>query len=206
MTQASLLETDFPPVAPYLSETQQSVYDWTVEVFGKVASPVATLIRAQEELVELLTAIVNEHSDGNIAEEAADVMILLYRYAGAQGIKLTWDTEWVSDSVMVSAAAANSILARLIAGSTQLAAPGSTRPAITKQQSESDLHWVASHMARVCNFLHRDIYAEIERKMQVNRLRQWSVNKSGNGYHIGEDAAEALVFMRERGPFGNLAA
>lgn len=72
-------------------ETSQSIALWGSETFGDAASVKAYAIRAQEELTELIEAIENGEPDKDIAQEAADVTILLHRLTGTLGLDL-YDT------------------------------------------------------------------------------------------------------------------
>lgn len=189
------------------NETPATIYEWGLAVFGQPISPLASLVRTQEEMTELLTEIVKVSGDpARVAEEAADVVIILARVAGQLGLSLTWNTEWKSDSLIGSATAANLILARLIANPL---ASGDTK----QRQFGHDLHWIASHMARVCEFVARDLQTEINSKMALNRASKFVVTGNGNGarvknsvHHLAlidnSDSAFALREMRDRGPYG----
>lgn len=188
-------------------ETPATIYEWSIGVFGPPRSPLSTLVRAQEEMNELLRDLIEMAGPQITAcEEAADVVILLARVAGQMGVNLSWNTEWKSDGVLGSATAANLILARLIANPL----PGGDTQ--TRQFSH-DLHWIASHMARVCEFFGRELQAEVDSKMARNRARQWEMTGEGVGRHIQTPAhhltlidnsgtADAVREMRFRGPYG----
>ena len=63
-------------------ETPESVRQWADATFGP--AEIATQVdRAQEELRELIHAVYSDYSDEQIAMEAADVVICLYRVIAA---------------------------------------------------------------------------------------------------------------------------
>lgn len=65
-------------------ETQASVARWAEETFGP-AEAAALVARARLELDELEEAARAGHPAAHVAEEAADVLILLYRIAERSG-------------------------------------------------------------------------------------------------------------------------
>src|SRR5713226_5006824 len=67
-------------------ETQASINDWCLRTFGVAGNPVA-LRRLIEETAELAEAVAMGRAR-DIATEAADVAILLYRLAGVAGFDL----------------------------------------------------------------------------------------------------------------------
>ena len=69
-------------------ESSKSIAQWGRETFGDAASVKSYVLRAQEELAELIEAIVNGEPHKNIALEAADVTILLHRITGTLGLEL----------------------------------------------------------------------------------------------------------------------
>jgi phosphoribosyl-ATP pyrophosphohydrolase len=42
---------------------------------------------------------------------------------------------------------------------------------------------------RLASRLGVDLYDEIDRKMEVNRKREWNLDKTGHGYHVREKAS-----------------
>lgn len=51
---------------------------------------------------------------------------------------------------------------------------------------------VADIIIVLCRLAQRmgfDIEAEIDRKMEINRKRQWNVDKDGHGYHVRDKSA-----------------
>jgi len=104
------------------SETQKSVSAWTTATFGEASSNARVAARANEEMAELLRALTSDDNHPKAVEEAADVVIILYRLADRMG---------------------------------------------------------------------KNLHAEIDRKMGINRKRQWSVTADGHGYHVRDKTSQA---------------
>jgi len=98
-----------------VTETQQTICAWTEATFGSASSNARVAARANEEMAELLRALTADDNHPKAVEEAADVVIILYRLADRMGI---------------------------------------------------------------------DLHAEIDRKMAINRKREWAVTADGHGYHV----------------------
>lgn len=101
-------------------ECQASISSWAEQTFGPSSSNARVASRANEEMAELLRALTADDNHPNAIEEAADVVIVLFRLAGRMG-----------ESLM----------------------------------------------------------AEVDRKMAINRAREWNVDASGHGYHVREKAS-----------------
>ncbi|TJU79706.1 MAG: DUF550 domain-containing protein [Mesorhizobium sp.] len=106
-----------------MKETQQTIVTWTEATFGAASTNAGVAARANEEMAELLRALTMDDNHPKAAEEAADIVIILYRLAHRMG----------------------------------------------------------------CN-----LHDEINRKMAINRQRQWTAGPDGHGYHVraGSEAAE----------------
>lgn len=101
-------------------ETQDTISRWTYETFGNAKTNARVAARANEEMAELLRALTADENHPKAIEEAADVVIILYRLASCMG---------------------------------------------------------------------KDLHEEIDRKMAINRTRQWNVTTDGHGYHIRDKVA-----------------
>lgn len=67
-------------------ETQRSIADWAEQTFGPAVYLARVGARANEEMAELLRKLTAAEIDlDGIAEEAADVVIVLYRLAHLTG-------------------------------------------------------------------------------------------------------------------------
>ena len=95
-------------------ETQESISNWADETFKKVSSNLSIAIRANEEMSELLKELSLNDNSIKAAEEAADVVIVLFRLFNNLGVNM---------------------------------------------------------------------HDEIDKKMQINRSRDWNIDHTGHGYH-----------------------
>lgn len=69
-------------------ETQETICGWTEATFGTASSNARVASRANEEMAELLRALTSDDSHPKAVEEAADVVIILYRLAHRMGSDL----------------------------------------------------------------------------------------------------------------------
>lgn len=70
------------------SETQSGISKWADETFGPSGSNARVAARANEEMAELLRALTADDNHPKAAEEAADIVIVLYRLASRIGVDL----------------------------------------------------------------------------------------------------------------------
>lgn len=71
-----------------MTETQETVSAWITETFGSAGSNLRVAIRANEEMSELLRDLANDDAHPKAAEEAADVVIILYRLFTRLGVNM----------------------------------------------------------------------------------------------------------------------
>ena len=71
-----------------MGETQDSVTAWGEQTFGPVATPSVLVERARIEFDELVEAVKTGES-GDVAQEMADVLIILYRLATIFGFEVS---------------------------------------------------------------------------------------------------------------------
>lgn len=69
-------------------ENQQSISAWATQTFGDASTNVRVAVRANEEMAELLRALSADDSHPKAIEEAADVVIVLFRLAARMGESL----------------------------------------------------------------------------------------------------------------------
>jgi len=72
-------------------ETQSTISQWAQDTFGPSSSNLRIAIRANEEMAELLKALIVKGLEDKAAEEVADVFIVLYRLATELGRDLHED-------------------------------------------------------------------------------------------------------------------
>jgi NTP pyrophosphatase (non-canonical NTP hydrolase) len=71
-----------------MSENQQSINRWIVETFGEAGSNFSVAARANQEMSELLMCLAVYDNDLKAVEEAADIVIVLFRLAERFGVDL----------------------------------------------------------------------------------------------------------------------
>src|ERR1051325_7747529 len=71
-----------------MKESQKSIAEWAEQAFGKVGSNARVVGRANEEMAELVRAATSGKPPEKLVEEAADVVIVLYRLAERCGFCL----------------------------------------------------------------------------------------------------------------------
>lgn len=69
-------------------ETQRTISDWAKATFGPVSSNMRVACRANEEMAELLRALSADDANQKAVDEAADVVIVLYRLVDRLGADL----------------------------------------------------------------------------------------------------------------------
>jgi hypothetical protein len=67
------------------AETQKTISKWAEETFGPVGSNASVAARANQEMSELLRSLAGDDSNPKAIEEAADVVICLYRLVERMG-------------------------------------------------------------------------------------------------------------------------
>lgn len=81
------------PAPQEQQETQATVTKWCEDTFGAASSNARVAARANEELAELLKDLTRNDADGHAIEEAADVVIILYRLAARMGRDLLGEVD-----------------------------------------------------------------------------------------------------------------
>lgn len=158
---------------------QQEITKWADETFGVSESNFRTAVRVNEEMAELLTVVSMNDDPEKIAEEVADVMIVLYRLATQLGVDLDkrrYPEPCRRCHVTTEAAMANTQLAMLLD-----CLEGD------KDTFKAEAQVYMTNMARDLDYLAcavgLDLNDEVWRKMLVNRSRKWVRDGSGHGYH-----------------------
>jgi len=105
-----------------IRENQFTISEWAMSVFGEAGSDARVAARANEEMAELIRACTSGAPVDKIVEEAADVVIVLYRIFSRNG---------------------------------------------------------------------RQMAEEVDKKMAVNRTREWHKDGTGHGYHVRSKAEES---------------
>jgi len=161
-----------------MRESTASIAAWADETFGGAASLFRVACRANEELAELLRAISAGQPTDKIAEEAADVAIVLCRVGHQTGTDiLECAAHWLAGKRQGAAAQhaidANRQMASLLALTME---SNGTGLRVTLIQ-------IVGSLINVCHAFGKNLFEEIDRKMEVNHSREWKTDGTGHGYH-----------------------
>jgi hypothetical protein len=182
--------TASPPI-----ETQATITAWATEAFGPDdGTDFRIAARANDELAELLREIAGGHSTAAaICAEAADVVIVLARLATQHGVHVLraarhWDGALLANGVTPLAVAAVKHMAKLlhIMSTRRLRKRGEEA---MRLEAGFLLLEVAGNMWAICHHSGRDILAEVDAKMAINRARTWRLDGAGCGYHVHAEPA-----------------
>lgn len=159
-----------------MAETQQTIADWINETFGE-STPMRDVVRANEEMAELVEAYEADPLDRKIPEEAADVTIVLCRLAQKVGI----DTQVLAESANRLAPAKD--------GPAQANKSMSKLMLVVVADPESLLIQaeIGAVVMRLAAFTLRygvHLWDAVWEKMTRNRLRTWKRDGTGCGYHV----------------------
>lgn len=155
-------------------ETQQSIADWINETFGE-STPIRDVVRANEEMAELVEAYDADPLDPKIPEEAADVTIVLCRLAQKVGVDF------------------GPLIKPAIGGSLPMDRPSLANKVMSKllRSAAANTPDVPSHLGHLVMCLQDltgryriNLWDAVERKMAVNRSRLWKRDGTGCGYHV----------------------
>lgn len=169
-----------------MHETQESISAWAEETFGPAESLARVAARANEEMAELLRAITAGKPYPKIMEEAADVAIVLERFAeigGFDDARQTGHALGVIDRVGAKSGAleiatfANLSLAMLMDDMTD------DRPGTVCGDRSGSLYLVFHALYRLVTVLGGELDHAIDAKMEINRVRRWTKDGTGHGYH-----------------------
>jgi hypothetical protein len=160
-------------------ETQATISDWATDIFGPASSNARVAARANEELAELLRVLTADPESPKALEEAADVVIVLYRLAARMGQELRLHINPIMnpESPLRWAAWASDRLARAL---VFFAEDDDSGFAFNRTQE------CVTMLTSMAHQMGKDLAAEIDRKMAVNRTREWRLDGSGYGYHVRE--------------------
>lgn len=158
-----------------MRETQQSISDWANTTFGPSGSDLRVWARTNEELAELLRLLTTDGFDWpKAAEEAADTLIVLCRLGVRVGANLDFRGQSVNLSLVGLGLNAHAWL-HSVAKDLEIGNQGGAAASLVQ---------VVAALCQIIRTLGRDPQAEIDRKMEINRAREWRLDGSGHGYHV----------------------
>lgn len=151
------------------AETPQTIRAWADATFGP-RTPLRALARAHAEMSELLLELTGAADPARLLSEAADVAIVLCtgpwldEWPGAKPAHRSHEQiEWVLFRT-------NSLI--------------STSMLATTEHAYQD--GIVGHAQAVAKWLHSvfpALWSEVERKMTINRAREWTPDGFGTGQH-----------------------
>jgi hypothetical protein len=171
-----------------MNETQESISLWAEETFGPVGSNARVAARANEEMAELLRALSTDDSNPKAAEEAADVVIVLCRLAHRLETRLPafgydFGKEEHYRSNYRIAAQANFEMAHLLRAVGTYTNDTGARSRVIQ---------VCGYMGSLALRMGFSLKDEVDKKMAINRARQWHLDNTGHGYHVRDESAGGI--------------
>jgi NTP pyrophosphatase (non-canonical NTP hydrolase) len=166
---------------------QYEISKWQDDTFGPPSSNARSAARANEEMAELLAALTVDDNHPKAAEEAADIVIVLYRPMTLLGKNMNTEIERLVPAFGLPetsnarlAAHANEAMAELLAVLTI----DDEHP-----KASDKIAGVVIILYVLAARLGKDMDEEIARKMEINRARTWKLADAGHGYHVKADAS-----------------
>lgn len=165
-----------------MTENQQTIEEWRLATFGPGGSNARLAARVNEEMAELLAALTTDDNNPKAAEEIADVVIVLYGLASRLDVdleKALMDAagevppDWMTNAEY--ATEMNKEMADLL---------GQLVTFDTSPMAVADVRSLARSAVRLSNRMGFLLPGDIDRKMAINRAREWSMDGSGHGYHV----------------------
>lgn len=178
------------------TENQASISAWATETFGPVGSNARVAARANEEMAELLRAVTANADPDKIAAETADVVIVLFRLGELNGFDpYQWSAAFEIDSLkgvfdepgnvtLFYAACASRCLADLLVATTR----GATCEML------GNLRRIVKYLDTLAICANFDLRAEVDKKMAINRAREWKLDGTGHGYHVRKVEPTAFAY------------
>lgn len=184
--------------APAGGETQRTIAAWAGETFGDAGSLVRIATRADEEHAELQRAIAAKKPRDVIVEEIADVVIVLCRLGHKLGPTTShFDRRYFFRDDLVAEASAvyfpyDALFSMSVVGRTLL---GKLLDCLHYEAAYTVTALCLHHametyytMAGLCGV---KLIDAVDRKMAINRQREWTQDGTGHGYHLRDKAAQA---------------
>lgn len=163
-------------------ETQQSVSKWARETFGSHAT-LGIATRANVELAELLSCFSNQADLSAVADEIADVQIILWQVAQAVGPELKMHDLRFKFGIHQrdpyrTALSLNRTMAKLMVSLRSLEDGTGGRGVVWH------LFKAQVELKTLALILGLDLQALVNVKMQTNRNREWTTNEHGRFQHV----------------------
>jgi len=173
--------------------TDEDIRTWAVTTFGSAqATPREVLVRCNRELAELLSAIENEAPLDRIAGELADVYVVSCQVPVM--MRSGWDAVMNTEGFGTSSTQAGRLSVALALNIFFAKAIGFYHRAwpacgeLEAPQRQSIVNETLGVVRSLLDALARDygvnLYAEVDKKMDVNKARAWAKNENGSFQHV----------------------
>lgn len=161
-------------------QRQRDITAWADAAFGGPwTSNTRGVARMLEEVAELVTAVTTGASPERVAGECADVMICALRLAAADGYGFDLEAGLAARPRPFNVYGQTSIVSDVLRMTSLVF------EAVEDGRSTSHLLVsLASRLRELCAASGRDLLAEVDAKMEINRRRKWVSDGTGCGRHV----------------------
>mgnify|MGYP003523425397 CR=1 FL=1 len=157
-------------------QRQREITEWADAAFGGPwTSNARGVARMLEEVAELVTAVTTGAPPERVAGECADVMICAFRLAAVEGFDLEAGLAAHTQLPLGATGLTEEILYFTAWVFEQV---------VLKNSFYTPLVFVASRLRDLCRAVGRDLLAEVDAKMEINRRREWVPDGTGCGRHV----------------------
>lgn len=163
-------------------ETQETISAWAEETFGPAGSDLRVVARANEEMAEVIRALSFGGQTEKAIEECADTAIVLMRLADRMKVRVVFPNEDAAWDATTYAIWASAALNRLL---DELHKTGGRDP--VSPWAQDSFSQAVENLGKCVDALNGVIEDAINRKMAINRAREWRLDGSGHGYHVKGD-------------------
>ena len=181
-----------------MKESQGSIVLWGEETFGPVSTAASVAARANREMAELVQAAIDGAAPEMLAGECADAAICVLRFSrfSRDWVEETLGGDWHPDASAAGLAlAASENLHAALVLSVEAAADAAGRDAGLYAAIDASLGATLRLLTAVCNLAGRDLGAEIDAKMAINRKRSWKLDGRGHGQHVDSETADLYAAL-----------
>lgn len=160
---------------------QNEIAEWADATFGPADSVFRVACRANEEVAELLRISSVRPRDPKVAEEAADVYIVMCRVARNLKLDLNECARQAVNQFQSHQTVAGGAVSANLAFSMVL------HKVLNSDLTETLNYFigiVVLNLRDICRMNNFDLQKEVSRKMEINKNREWNVDGTGHGYHV----------------------
>ncbi len=165
-------------------ETPQSINLWAEQTFPP-RDPLTVASRGNIELSELVSALINNADKEEIASEIADVFIVLCQVSELLGVNYSLILDFLEEDIALFEKKypdINSIGTSIRLGSFCYELMYFIDMSVSSEY-ENIFRKIYTLIHKFVRLEEIDLQAEVDKKMQINRARQWKQTKSGHFQH-----------------------